>query len=243
MIVDDEIALCEILVSEFESEGFDCLTAYSGNGALEILKNENRKIDVIISDVRMPDGTGVDLITKVKNNNPAVPIMLFVSGFSELSIREALHLGAIALFPKPFDFDKLLKKVKECLIPREQFWGLEEKGSITCEVEFSKTCKTLQLAKDGHVLNIGRGGLLLSLTSGSPQVEVDKEIQFDIIFSEDKWPLIQGKGKILWAEFLPDKKIWEIGLEFFYLNGPSIKSVLMLADVLKLKPHIPGDFS
>lgn len=240
LIVDDEVDICTILVSEFEVEGFECLTAHSGNSALAIWTNR-KDVDVIISDVRMPDGTGIDLVKRIKDNNPAVPIFMFVSGFTDLSIQEAFHLGAVGLFPKPFDFDNLLRQVKDSLLPKDKLWGRREHASIPCQVSFSPVCGSPESAKNGLILNLGRGGMLIR--TANINIDLSNFVDFNIIFSEIKSSPLQGKGKIHWTEISSDQQSLLIGMEFVYLNEKSIRNILILIDAMRLTPFIPKDFT
>jgi two-component system response regulator (stage 0 sporulation protein F) len=103
LIVDDELDLRELLAQMLESEGFRVSQASGGRMALEILKKES--VDLVISDVRMPDGDGVELLKNIKATNPKLPLVIMITGFSDSSEAQILKLGAHAMFMKPFDTD------------------------------------------------------------------------------------------------------------------------------------------
>jgi DNA-binding response OmpR family regulator len=111
LIVDDELGISESLKDYFELENYQVQTASSGNKALEILNNQN--FDVVISDVRMPDGDGRFLLKSIRKMGPKKPIVIMMSGFSDLSIDEVLKEGGTALLSKPFQPHELLEIVKQ----------------------------------------------------------------------------------------------------------------------------------
>ena len=101
LIVDDEIEIREAIIFDFKRAGCNIFQAGSGEEALKIL--ENIEVDIVISDVRMPNGDGIDLIKKIRFKDPDKPIVLLATGFSDLSEPEAIKLGAQALLNKPLD--------------------------------------------------------------------------------------------------------------------------------------------
>ncbi len=83
--------------------GFAMYSLQPAARALALL--ETQEIDFILSDIRMPDGDGESLLRGVRERNPNIPMIVLVSGFSELSKEEALALGAFDVLGKPFDFN------------------------------------------------------------------------------------------------------------------------------------------
>jgi DNA-binding NtrC family response regulator len=113
LIVDDEIMLCDSMADYYKIDGYKVLKAYGGKEALEVL--DCNQVDLIISDVRMPNGDGEFLLTEVRKKDAKNPPMVLVSGFSELTREKAKELGAIDLLEKPIDFDSLDRIVEEKL--------------------------------------------------------------------------------------------------------------------------------
>jgi len=112
LIADDEVEICDLLAEEFRKMGYTVFTAPGGNDAWKIIVR--RKVDLVISDVRMPNGDGLKLLEKI--NNMATdkrPTVLMVSGFSELSKSELIERGADDLIEKPVDFQILLETVDQ----------------------------------------------------------------------------------------------------------------------------------
>lgn len=113
LVVDDEDELREIFVDEFRAIGAKVFEARQGVEALEILHRE--KIDVVLSDVRMPGGDGISLIRNIDKEIKPKPILFLCSGFSEHSYEEVRALGVIEVFGKPFDWKQVVSAIEDAL--------------------------------------------------------------------------------------------------------------------------------
>jgi len=112
LVVDDEPVLRELVAFILIDKGFQVLEAESGNAAYQMICKSN--FDVVVSDVRMPDGSGVDLLTRISAMKKPKPLVFLVSGYSEISLEEARKLGARDLLNKPVDYDKLCQAIMFC---------------------------------------------------------------------------------------------------------------------------------
>lgn len=101
LVVDDEEDLREILAEEFMDLGSKVIQASSGTEAYA--KTEATNVDVIVSDVRMPGGDGVELLKKIQARNPQEPVVILVTGFSDFDTQNLVTMGAYAVLSKPFD--------------------------------------------------------------------------------------------------------------------------------------------
>ena len=111
LVVDDEPTLVEVLVEELTLEDYTVFSASNGKDAFDILK-KNESIAIVISDIKMPGGDGIELLKSIKNNlNRNVEVILF-SGYSDYSIDYVRNLGAEDLLDKPFDFNVVLNKIE-----------------------------------------------------------------------------------------------------------------------------------
>ncbi len=113
LVVDDEIDLREIIASEFQYLGADVFVAGSILVAQDILKDQ--KIDLVISDIRMPGGSGVELLDFVKKNPNSKTAMILISGFADFSFQEALIKGVDGYISKPFQLDDIISSASKCL--------------------------------------------------------------------------------------------------------------------------------
>lgn len=114
LLVDDEKDICEILEFKLHLLGFKCDYAHTGNQAIGLCKKND--YELIISDIRMPQGSGIDLIDFLKSKGHALPAMIFLTGHTEVSEQKLLDLGVLAILEKPIDFEKLLNCVKQNLL-------------------------------------------------------------------------------------------------------------------------------
>jgi DNA-binding NtrC family response regulator len=106
LIVDDDVAMREMLVSLLEPEGFAAETAASALEALERVRE--RDFDVVLSDVRMPGGSGIELVGGVREARPDTPIVLMTAFGSLDSAVAAMRAGAFDYITKPFKRDAVL---------------------------------------------------------------------------------------------------------------------------------------
>ncbi len=117
LVVDDEPTLLEIVTDELDRAGATVFQCSSGNEAIEFLSQNS--VDAILSDVRMPNGSGIDLMKNVRSHNSKTPIIFMVTGYSDLTHRQMTELGANAVFDKPYDFDVLVAQLTKQLLTDE----------------------------------------------------------------------------------------------------------------------------
>jgi len=116
LIVDDEPDIVELTAGFFQRKGLQVTTADSGREAL--LKAHKNKFDLIISDVRMPNGSGIDLIQSLNEKAMQIPL-IFVTGFSDISDEELVGYGAKKVFHKPADRKELFTQAVNILLNPE----------------------------------------------------------------------------------------------------------------------------
>ncbi|MDH4379382.1 MAG: response regulator [Vampirovibrionales bacterium] len=113
LLVDDEHNVLKALARMLRNEGYDIITASSGEEALQIL--ETHPMDVVISDQRMPHMTGTELLAKVHQRYPDT-VRMVLSGYADIdSILGAINYGHIYKFQtKPWDETQLKAVISEC---------------------------------------------------------------------------------------------------------------------------------
>jgi two-component system response regulator PilR (NtrC family) len=105
LIVDDEGSLRDFLSIVFEEEGWRVETAESlAEARIALAKHEP---DIILCDLMLPDGSGIDLLREVKGATPSVGVVMITAHTSTKSAVEALKAGAFDYIAKPFDIDEL----------------------------------------------------------------------------------------------------------------------------------------
>jgi two-component system response regulator PilR (NtrC family) len=113
LIVDDEQGIRQLLTLVFERIGHRVRTAAGGRAALAMLRDE--PADLIISDVRMPDMNGVELLRALRDIVPDIAVILMTAFATVDTAREAFKLGADDFIQKPFDVDELKVIVAKAL--------------------------------------------------------------------------------------------------------------------------------
>jgi CheY-like chemotaxis protein len=108
LVVDDEPEVLDLLAETLERYGARTFRAGGGKEAVRLLDKE--KVDLVLSDIRMPEGDGVYLLDQMAPKVGSPPIIL-MTGYSDLTEAEALKKGAKALITKPFDFVGLVQYV------------------------------------------------------------------------------------------------------------------------------------
>jgi two-component system response regulator PilR (NtrC family) len=117
LIVDDEASLRDFLTIVFEEDGCRVETAASlAEGRTAVQKNEP---DLILCDLMLPDGSGLDLLREVKTQSPSVAVIMITAHTSTKSAVEALKAGAFDYIAKPFDIDELKIIVRNAVERKE----------------------------------------------------------------------------------------------------------------------------
>jgi len=116
LVVDDEPNIIEILEMALLDEGMEVLKSNSGRDALGILQKND--VDVVISDIRMPDLSGVELLQKAKEVAPETIFIMITAFASTETALEALQHGAYDYITKPFRMDDLSAIIHRALEKR-----------------------------------------------------------------------------------------------------------------------------
>jgi DNA-binding response OmpR family regulator len=110
LIVEDDQRVLKMLKIRVELEDYEVITARDGQEGMRFVESE--KPDILLLDILLPVMNGLDLLERL-STFPRIPVIAF-SAQRELG-EKALKLGADAFFPKPFDLDKMVSKVRELL--------------------------------------------------------------------------------------------------------------------------------
>ena len=105
LITDDEANIVSGLKYAFEDEGFSVLTA--GNGLEAWHEINTNSVDLVITDLRMPEMDGYELIKKISASYPTLPVIVLTGHGTIETAVETMRDGAIDFFTKPVDIDKL----------------------------------------------------------------------------------------------------------------------------------------
>src|SRR6266581_3730354 len=108
LIVDDELSMRQFLTHLFQREGHSLRDAQNGRDAMAILREH--PIDIVISDIKMPDMGGIELLRAARELRPDLEFIMMTAFANVDTAREAFLLGAFDFIQKPFDND-LLKEI------------------------------------------------------------------------------------------------------------------------------------
>ena len=110
LIVDDELATCDILAQRLSREGYSCILAKNGKEALHHFYKEN--FSLMISDIKMPEMDGLELLKKVKAVRPQMMVIM-MTGYAEIdAVVEALRFGAYDFIMKPCNLELVASIVR-----------------------------------------------------------------------------------------------------------------------------------
>jgi two-component system response regulator PilR (NtrC family) len=116
LVVDDEASMRDMLRIVLRRDGYEVLVANGARTALAVIEKEH--IDLLLSDIRMPDGSGVDVVRAAKAANRDVVAFMMTAFASTDTAVEAMRLGAVDYFTKPFNVDELRLKIGQHLETR-----------------------------------------------------------------------------------------------------------------------------
>lgn len=118
LLVEDDVSFCKMLEKFLVKKDFAVEIAFSAEEAK--LKAKNQEFDLIITDLRLPNYDGIELMLEFKKQNPAIPVIL-MTGYSEvITAVKAMKNGASDYISKPFNPDEVLLVVTNALNPNKK---------------------------------------------------------------------------------------------------------------------------
>ena len=224
LVADDEPMLREILRDVLEYEGAKVKEASNGKEALASIIAE--PVDAVISDIRMPGGDGLELLEKLRVLDVNTPVVMLITGFSDLSHDAAYEKGADCVLSKPFDVNELLDRLNALLRPIKE--------------RFSKTPQTLPqanvLTNSVQRMALGRGGVFIEKQS---DLFVGTSVNFDLHLPDLNRSL-RGTGVVRWVRKAAQGPLVEgTGIEFSYLDEGSLQAVLAYLNTHAICAFIP----
>ena len=188
LIVDDELGMRQFLTHLFQREGHVVRVAENGHEALAQLQQQAP--DVIISDIRMPDMGGVDLLRAARESLPEVEVIMMTAFANVDTAREAFLLGAYDFVQKPFDNDLLKETVQRAL---DKISLVKEKEAL---LEENKTLIQGQRTRGNLGNIIGRSERMHALYQ---MIETVAPVQSTVLVTGES-----GTGKELVARAIHD---------------------------------------
>lgn len=129
LVVEDEEKIARLLELELEFEGYQVTKAEDGMEALEKYRTETW--DLILLDVMLPGIDGIEVLRRIRKNDPITPVIMLTAKSSVDDKVTGLDLGANDYVTKPFSIEELLARIRACL--RIQYLTIEEKDEAGWE--------------------------------------------------------------------------------------------------------------
>ena len=123
LLAEDDHEMRTLLAESLRGSSYDVVECPNGWDLLENLGNyvlpgsEHKKVDLVISDIRMPGVTGLEILAGMQHIEDCPPIILITAFGDRATHERAERCGVAAMFDKPFDVDDLLVKVRD-IVPR-----------------------------------------------------------------------------------------------------------------------------
>lgn len=116
LLIEDEDSVREFTAKALERKGFDVIKASIGSEALKIVSNKSQHIDLIVTDVIMPEFSGPEIVREALIHRPNLDI-IFISGYTEDAFLKSndINIGDFHFLPKPFTLNELGSKVQNVL--------------------------------------------------------------------------------------------------------------------------------
>lgn len=175
LVVDDNEDFCHNIKDVLELKGYCTQTASDGFTALDIVRE--KKIDIVLLDIKMPVMDGVKTFKKIKKISPQSQVIMITAFAVEELIGESLENGAFGVLRKPIDFDKLFYLIEKTV----------SKGSLILVVDDDRSiCKNLEdlLNKKGYQVSYA--------FDGDTAIQQAQESNYDVMLLDLKLPPLNG---------------------------------------------------
>lgn len=146
LIVDDEVSLLNLLFRMIEGFGYQCLKCTDGLAAVRILEKE--RVDVVLTDMVMPEMGGMELIVHCRENYPETDVIVMTGYGRRYSYTDVIKEGGVDFIEKPIDMDELQAKLQR--VTREQQMRNDLRNEIAVRIMAEEELKKHQLQL--HVL-------------------------------------------------------------------------------------------
>ncbi len=110
LVVDDELMMRKLVEKILSRDGFQVALASDGREALSLLAE--RKFDIVISDIKMPEMNGFELLQAIKRDYPTTAVIMMTAYGDTYSVKDALLLGADEYVTKPFQSQEIALMVE-----------------------------------------------------------------------------------------------------------------------------------
>jgi CheY-like chemotaxis protein len=215
LFVEDEPFLRETMGAWLKQKTGRTLCAENGVEALQLLAAN--KVDLVLSDVRMPVMDGLALVKKLNQAGGQKPGVIFLTGFSDLSLREVYEMGVDAIVEKPIHREELLRAMQHSLAGADELW--RQTPALAPATKFKTSFPSLAGAMQENRIAFGRRGFCIQPSS----VLREGPLDFAVAFKADR-RVLSGQGVVRWTA--PQER--QAGIEITHMDDPSRSWVLDL---------------
>lgn len=135
LVIDDDKTTLELLTFQLESEGFEVTTAESGQSGLDFI--QQKEFDIILTDLHLPDVSGIGLVQKSKQIAPQTEIIMITGDGSNEKAIEATKAGAFWYLEKPLEFDELFELIGKAVERKRQAAEIQElRGRLSSRTSY-----------------------------------------------------------------------------------------------------------
>jgi DNA-binding NtrC family response regulator len=164
LIVDDDPSILEVLEARLTAAGFAVQKAVNGPEALELL--QKNQIDILVSDIKMPEMSGMELLEKTRLILPQLPVIFLTAYGTIPDAVQAVKAGAVDYLTKPFDGKELVRKIEDIIVTIPQPATSPQPEDIE-GIVWGKSAAMLELkelllkvaASNANVLILGESGV------------------------------------------------------------------------------------
>jgi len=117
LVIDDDTYICKLLTNYLKKHAYDADSAFSGVEALKMI--DHNSYELVISDYRLPDRDGFDILRHVKEKDPGIPVIIMTAYKDLTTAVRLIKSGAFDYITKPLIHEELLELIKEATVPKE----------------------------------------------------------------------------------------------------------------------------
>ena len=218
LLIDDEQSLIETLTVLLKGEGYEVISELTGVGGVKAFKEHGP--DLVLTDVRMPRMSGIEVLEEIRGTNPDTAVVLMTAQASLQSAIQAVNLGATHYVQKPFENDELL-----AVLGRSLDWGRLKQENAGLKREIKKQ----QTLKAGRPI-----GVSPSFESAIKLVESVADSESTILIGGES-----GTGKEVFARYIHDLSS-RSNRRFLSLNCGALPEGLLESELFG---HVKGSFT
>lgn len=234
LIIDDDPLTAKAVAANFEVFDFKVSKLNSTRDALQFLASHS--VQIVILDWNMPNGGGLGLLQKIRNNDWEKPAIFLMTGDNNVKAEKVFDMGADGLLRKPFNVSESRNLIQQSCLSRNQRWVTPYRK----EIKYRVNKKISSIVKGNGELLLGSGGFFVSETQNLPSVGDAIEFLFHV--DEDELcRKISGKGIVRWVR--PDKNHdgpSGYGVEIKFLEDMGRELFIEWVETNRPKQHIPS---